>query len=98
MRIAQRARFHASGPGPGGIIGGVGPFKHVLDQGGGNDLGLVGGLVASAAWSLVIYRLAIALRLPATAVDRLIEGVDPGPAGEELPTAVPPAPQPAYAT
>ena len=51
------------GFGPGGIIGGVGIFKHVLDHGGNNDLGLVGGLVASAAWSLVIYRLAIALRL-----------------------------------
>ncbi|MBE2319810.1 APC family permease [Solirubrobacter sp. CPCC 204708] len=52
------------GFGPGGIIGGVGVFKHVLADGGNNDLGLVGGLTASAAWSLVIYRLAIALRLP----------------------------------
>jgi hypothetical protein len=66
----------------------------VLDHGGSNDLGLV----ASAAWSLVIYRLAIALRLPETAVDRLVEGVDPGPAGEAAPAAVPSAPQPAYAT
>jgi amino acid transporter len=48
--------------GSGGIIGGIGIFNHVLA--GGNDaLGLVGGLVVSAAWSLVIYRLAIALRL-----------------------------------
>ena len=34
------------GFGPGGIIGGIGIFKHVLDHGGNNDLGLVGGLVA----------------------------------------------------
>ena len=61
------------GFGPGGIIGGIGPFEHVLDHGGNNDLGLVGGLVASAAWSLIIYRLAVALRLPAEAVDRLVE-------------------------
>ena len=52
------------GFGPGGVIGGIGVFKHVLDHGGNDDLGLVGGLVASATWSLVIYRLAIALRLP----------------------------------
>jgi drug/metabolite transporter (DMT)-like permease len=58
------------GFGPGGIIGGIGVFAHVLDHGGNDDLGLVGGLVASAAWSLVIYRLAIALRLPGDAVDR----------------------------
>ena len=58
------------GFGGGGIIGGIGIFKHVLDHGGNNDLGLVGGLLASAAWSLVIYRLAIALRLPEQAVDR----------------------------
>jgi amino acid transporter len=58
------------GFGGGGIIGGIGIFKHVLDHGGNNDLGLVGGLLASAAWSLVIYRLAISLRLPEPAVDR----------------------------
>ena len=37
--------------GSGGIIGGIGIFKHVLDHGGNDDLGLVGGLLASAAWS-----------------------------------------------
>ncbi len=61
------------GFGPGGIIGGIGIFSHVLDHGGNNDLGLVGGLVASAAWSLIIYRLAVALRLPTEAVDRLVD-------------------------
>jgi amino acid transporter len=49
--------------GPGGIIGGIGVFKHVLDHGGTGGLGLAGGLVASAAWSLGIYHLAVALRL-----------------------------------
>ncbi|MDA0180030.1 APC family permease [Solirubrobacter phytolaccae] len=73
------------GFGAGGIIGGVGPFNDVLADGGNNALGLVGGLVASAAWSLVVYRLAVALRLPEEAVDRAVEGVDPGPAGEEAP-------------
>jgi amino acid transporter len=76
------------GFGGGGIIGGIGVFKHVLEHGGNNDLGLAGGLLASAGWSLVIYRLAIALRLPAHAVDRVVAGVDPGPAGEHAGGAV----------
>ncbi len=45
--------------GAGGIIGGIGIFHHVLDQGGNDDLGLVGGLIASAAWSLIIYYVAM---------------------------------------
>ncbi|RKQ93028.1 amino acid/polyamine/organocation transporter (APC superfamily) [Solirubrobacter pauli] len=53
--------------GPGGIIGGIGVFAHVLDHGGTGGLGLVGGLIASAGWSLVIYHLAVALRLPSPA-------------------------------
>ena len=65
--------------GPGGIIGGIGVFKNVLDQGGNDDLGLVGGLFASAAWSLVIYHLAIALRLPESDVDRYVADVYPPP-------------------
>ncbi len=56
--------------GPGGIIGGIGIFKGVLDHGGTGGLGLAGGLLASAAWSLAIYHLAIALRLREPAVDR----------------------------
>jgi hypothetical protein len=56
--------------GPGGIIGGIGIFKHVLDHGGTGRLGLAGGLLASAAWSLAIYHLAIALRLREPAVER----------------------------
>ena len=65
--------------GPGGIIGGIGIFKHVLDHGGNDDLGLVGGLVASAAWSLVIFRVAIACRLPEVDVDRYVADVHPPP-------------------
>jgi len=65
--------------GPGGIIGGIGIFKHILDHGGNDDLGLVGGLVASAAWSLVIFRVAIACRLPEVDVDRYVADVHPPP-------------------
>ena len=64
--------------GSGGIIGGIGIFKHVLD-GGNDDLGLVGGLLASAAWSLIIYRLAIVCRLPEAVVDRYVADVYPPP-------------------
>jgi amino acid transporter len=56
--------------GPGGIIGGIGIFKGVLDQGGTGGLGLAGGLLVSAGWSLAIYHLAIALRLREPAVER----------------------------
>ena len=70
------------GFGSGGIIGGIGGFKHVLDHGGNNDLGLVGGLIACAAWSLVIYHVAIACRLPEADVDRYVAEIYPLPAGE----------------
>jgi hypothetical protein len=68
--------------GPGGIIGGVGVFKHVLDQGGNDDLGLYGGLAASAALSLVIYYVAIARRLPDHKVDEYVREVYPPPVTE----------------
>ena len=68
--------------GPGGIIGGVGVFKHVLDQGGNDDLGLVGGLLVSAAWSLFIYFLAISRRLPSEKVDEYVAEVYPPPVAE----------------
>jgi amino acid transporter len=68
--------------GSGGIIGGIGIFKHVLDHGGNDALGLVGGLVACATWSLLIYRVAIAHRLPEADVDRYVADVCPPPAGE----------------
>jgi amino acid transporter len=67
--------------GPGGIVGGIGIFKHVLD-GGNGALGLVGGLVACAVWSLFIYHVAIAHRLDESEVDRYIADVCPPPIGE----------------
>jgi amino acid transporter len=68
--------------GPGGIIGGVGFFKHVLDQGGNDDLGLYGRLIASAALALAIYFLAIAKRLPTEKVDYYVREVYPPPVAE----------------
>ncbi len=65
--------------GSGGILGGAGVFKHVLGQGGNNDLGLYGGLAASVGWSLIIYFWAISRRLPESKVDEYIENVDPAP-------------------
>jgi hypothetical protein len=68
--------------GAGGIIGGIGFFKHVLDQGGNDDLGLFGGLAVTAAWSLVIYYVAISRRLPAEKVDEYVREVYPPPVTE----------------
>jgi amino acid transporter len=68
--------------GPGGIIGGIGFFRHVLDQGGNDDLGLWGGLAAVAAWSLIIYYVAIARRLPNEKVDEYVREVYPPPVAE----------------
>src|SRR5580700_6844356 len=63
--------------GAGGIVGGIGFFRHVLDQGGNDDLGLVGGLAAVAVWSLIIYFVAIARRLPPDKVDEYVAEVYP---------------------
>jgi amino acid transporter len=68
--------------GAGGIIGGIGPFQHVLEQGGNDDLGLYGGLAASAAWSLIIYYVAISRRLPTEKVDHYVREVYPPPVVE----------------
>ncbi len=68
--------------GAGGIVGGIGFFRHVLDQGGNDDLGLVGGLVAVAVWSLIIYFVAIARRLPPDKVDEYVAEVYPPPLAE----------------
>jgi hypothetical protein len=51
----------------------------VLSEGGNNDLGLYGGLAASAGWSLIIYFWAISRRLPESKVDEYIANVDPAP-------------------
>jgi amino acid transporter len=68
--------------GPGGIIGGIGFFKHVLDQGGTDDIGLAGGIIASGVWSLIIYFWALASRLPAHKVDEYVRDVYPPPPTE----------------
>jgi amino acid transporter len=70
------------GFGAGGIIGGIGVFHHVLDQGGNDDLGLVGGLIAVAVWSLIVYYIAIAKRLPTEKVDEYVADVYPPPVSE----------------
>lgn len=67
--------------GSGGIIGGVGVFKNVL-VGGNNDLGLYGGLAVSAGWSIVIYYIAMARRLPPAMVDKYVADVYPPPVTE----------------
>jgi amino acid transporter len=71
------------GFGSGGILGGVGVFKHVLSEGGNNDLGLYGGLGASAGWSLVIYFWALHKRLPQSKVDEYVDEVFPASATVE---------------
>jgi hypothetical protein len=68
--------------GRGGIIGGIGIFKHVLDQGGNDDLGFYGGMLAAAILSLVIYHVAIAKRLPTEKVDHYVREVYPPPVAE----------------
>jgi amino acid transporter len=67
--------------GSGGIIGSIGVFKTVL-VGGNNDLGLYGGLLVSAAWSLIIYYTAMARRLPPERVDQYVAEVYPPPVAE----------------
>jgi amino acid transporter len=68
--------------GGGGIIGGVGVFKNVLDHGGNNDLGLWGGLAASAGWSLIIYFMAMRSRLSEPEIDHYVREVYPPPVTE----------------
>jgi amino acid transporter len=65
------------GFGAGGIIGGVGVFKNVLDHGGNNDLGLYGGILVTIGFSLVIYYWAMAYRLPVHKVDEYVKDVYP---------------------
>jgi amino acid transporter len=68
--------------GPGGIIGGIGFFKNVLPQGGTDDIGLWGGIIASGLFSLIIYYWAISLRLPEAKVDEYVAEVYPPPVAE----------------
>jgi amino acid transporter len=68
--------------GPGGIIGGIGFFKNVLNQGGTDDIGLWGGIIASGLFSLIIYYWAVASRLPENKVDEYVREVYPPPVAE----------------
>jgi amino acid transporter len=68
--------------GPGGIIGGIGIFKHVLDQGGTDAIGLWGGILASAVFNVIIYYWAISRRLPEHKVDEYVRDVYPPPVAE----------------
>jgi amino acid transporter len=79
--ISYFGTFGSPDGGPGGIIGGVGVFKTVF-VGGNNDLGLYGGLIVSAAWSLIIYYIAMARRLPESMVDEYVREVYPPPMAE----------------
>jgi amino acid transporter len=72
---------YLGGFGQGGIIGGVGPFKTVL-VGGNGHLGLYWDLLVLAAFSLVIYFLAMANRLPPAKVDHYVREVYPPPVAE----------------
>jgi amino acid transporter len=64
-----------------GILGGVGVFKTVL-VGGTGAIGLYWDLLVVAVFSLVIYYLAIARRLPEAEVDRNVHEVYPPPVVE----------------
>jgi hypothetical protein len=66
---------------PTGILGGVGVFKNVA-VGGTGDIPFWWDLLVLTAFSLVIYYLAIAKRLPSRKVDKYVEEVYPPPVTE----------------
>jgi len=75
---------YASPFGPGGIIGGIGFFKHWLDQGGNDPLSI--GPNASVYWSIVVsgvfsliifYWAVLFARLPEQKVDEYVRDVYP---------------------
>ena len=77
---------YASPFGPGGIIGGIGFFKHWLDQGGNDPLSI--GPNASVYWSIVVsglfsliifYWAVLFARLPEQKVDEYVRDVYPSP-------------------
>jgi amino acid transporter len=68
--------------GAGGIIGGIGFFKNVLDQGGTDDIGLWGGIIASGVFNVIIYYWAVATCLPEAKVDEYVREVYPPPVVE----------------
>jgi amino acid transporter len=68
--------------GPGGIIGGIGFFKHVLDKGGTDDIGLWGCIIAMGAFSLIIYYWALSAVLPEAKIDEYVKDVYPSSEGK----------------
>ena len=66
---------------PGGILGSVGVFKTVL-VGGKDQLGVIGSLLVTVAFSLVIYYIAVSRRLPEHKVDEYVAEVYPPPVAE----------------
>jgi hypothetical protein len=66
--------YFGSFPGPVGVFGGVGVFKNIL-IGGNGDLPLWWDLLLLAAFSLVIYYIAIGRRLPKEAVEAYVSEV-----------------------
>jgi len=81
--VGMGAICYISSFGAGGIIGGIGPFKNVLAQGGNDPLSLgpngsvYWSIVISAAFSLIIYYWAVATSLPAHKVDEYVRDVYP---------------------
>ncbi|HTU84495.1 MAG TPA: APC family permease [Solirubrobacteraceae bacterium] len=73
---------------PGGIIGGIGFFKHVLDQGGtdplsmGPNASVYWSIVISGVFSTIIYYWAVASRLAPAKVDEYVRDVYPPPTAE----------------
>jgi hypothetical protein len=65
----------------GGILGSVGTFKDVL-VGGNGHIGLYWDLLVLTVFSLIIYHLAIARRLPPAKVDHYVREVYPPPVAE----------------
>jgi amino acid transporter len=74
--------------GAGGIIGGIGFFKNVLDQGGNDPLSLgpngsvYWSIVISIVFNLIIYHWAVATCLPESKVDEYVAEVYPPPIAE----------------
>jgi amino acid transporter len=74
--------------GPGGIIGAIGFFKHVLPKGGTDPLKLgpngsvYWSIVISGVFSMIIYYWAVATRLPEHKVDEYVAEVYPPPTTE----------------
>jgi amino acid transporter len=71
--------------GPGGIIGGIGFFKHIGWEGGGDPLSLgpngsvYDSIVLSGIFSMIIYYWAVATCLPVSKIDEYVAEVYPPP-------------------